>query len=210
MNKRLIAIGMSAMLLVACGNSTKELEAFYTKVQDASKEEKVKIESSKELEKLENEKVKLFDDINQHNKLDEIHKTSQKLIGNVEARKRVIRAEKETMDIAEATFEEAITLSKDIKNEDYLREAKDVITTMSTKYKDHDVLMSAYDDVLNKETELFKYLGSDAPIGKEVNKKVKELNEITKKFHEKVNTYSKDEEVVMQEMKDVVDILNEK
>lgn len=208
LNKKWAAAALSVAVLAGCGNKNVELENFYKQVEAANKKEAPITDSSKQLEKLENEKVDMFNTINKGKDIKTINKTAQQLLDNVEKRKEVIANEKAAIDQSEKTFDKAIAEAKKITDKDRKKEAQDVVDKMEQKYADHHALMKSYDAILKKESDIFKYLKGSAPDGKVVNQKVEQLNKVTAEFQKKTSNYTKITQQVEKEKKDVVDILN--
>lgn len=208
-NKKWAAAALSVVMLAGCGNKNAELESFYKQVEAANKKEAPITDSSKQLEKLENEKIDMFNKINKGN-IKTINKTAQQLLDNVEKRKKVIAEEKTAITQSEKTFDKAVDEAKKITDKDRKKEAQDIIDKMDEKYADHHELMKAYEGILANETDIFKYLKGSAPDGKVVNQKIEKLNKVTADFQKKTTDYTKITQQVEKEKKDVVDILNNK
>lgn len=202
------AVCLSVLLLAACGNENKQLESFYKQIELANEKEKPIVETSDKLSRLENEKVQMFEKINKGT-LNEIHATAKKLAQNADNRKAVITEEKEAIAASEAAFKKSLPLAKAIADQQNKNEAQDIIDKMEKKYSTHAQLMTAYEDILAKERNIFSYLQQPQPAGQIVNEKIDQLGETTKKFQQLTTVYNNNSKALEKEKKDVVDRLNE-
>ncbi|TDM12351.1 YkyA family protein [Macrococcus lamae] len=207
MKYKTAAVCMSVLMLSACGNKNEQLETFYKQVEKANEKEKPIVETSDKLGQLESDKVRMFEDVNKGS-IKTIHATAKKLDQNADERKTVISEEKDAIAASEAEFKKALPLAKSIDDKTRKDEAQDIIDKMETKYETHDQLMSAYEDILAKEKDIFKYLQQAKPSGKTVNQKIEKLNNTTAEFQQLTSKYSQNSNELEKEKKDVVDILN--
>lgn len=206
---KIAAMCLSVLSLSACGNENEQLETFYKQVQQANEQEKSIVQTSDKLGQLESEKVEMFDKINQGS-IKTIHATAKKLDANADERKTVIEEEKDAIAQSEAEFKKALSLAKEIDNQNNKNEAEDIVDKMEIKYETHDKLMTSYEKILMKEKEIFTYLQKKKPSGKVVNQKIDQLNKITADFQTLTNSYTENSKALEKEKQDVVDILNEK
>ncbi|ULG74994.1 YkyA family protein [Macrococcus brunensis] len=210
--KKLVIAGLSVMMLAGCGNKTEQLEEFYTQIDTVNAKEKPVVEVNKNLQKLESEKVELFNKISKAKKqeIKVINNTATKLVKNASARSAAIDKEIKAYDESEAEFKKAKDLASEIKDKDQKKEASDLTNALEKKYKEHDGLMTAYKDVLKKENDLFKYLEGKSPETSEVNSKIENLNKSTSAFQKNMTTFNKTMEQVQKESGDIVKLLNDK
>ena len=101
--KKLIIAGLSVIMLAGCGNKTEQLGAFYTQIDAVNAKEKPVVAVNKELQKLESEKVELFNKISKAKKQDInlINSTATKLVQNASARSTAINKEIKAYDESE-------------------------------------------------------------------------------------------------------------
>ncbi|GGA97934.1 hypothetical protein ERX37_04380 [Macrococcus hajekii] len=210
--KKLIIAGLSAVMLAGCGNSTENLGDFYKQYDQVNQKEKPVVEVNRQLQKLETEKVELFNKISKAKQQDikVINNNAKQLEKNVQARSEAIDKEIKAYEASEAAFKKAKDQASEIKDQDQKKEAADLIAASEEKYAGHDKLMSAYKDVLAKENDLFKYLQGKKPQTKEVNNMIEKLNKSTESFQKEMTAYNKTMQKVQQESGDIVKILNEK
>ncbi|TDM14968.1 YkyA family protein [Macrococcus bovicus] len=210
--KKLIIAGLSVVMLAGCGNKTEQLEKFYTQIDAVNAKEKPVVAVNKELQKLESEKVELFNKISKAKKQDInlINSTATKLVQNASARSTAINKEIKAYDESENEFNKAKDLASEIKDKDQKKEASDLTDALEKKYSQHDGLMTAYQDVLKKENDLFKYLQGKSPETSGVNAKIESLNTSTSAFQKKMTVFNQTMEQVQKESGDIVKLLNNK
>lgn len=76
------------------------------------------------------------------------------------------------------------------------------------KNKKHDAFVKGYQDVINKEKDLFSYFKEDSGSQEEVDKRSKALSDVQKNMQKKVEDYTKAIRKVQTEKQDVDEIAN--
>ncbi|WP_164993310.1 YkyA family protein [Macrococcus sp. DPC7161] len=207
--KIVVTLLLSSSLLAACGQDTKQLESFYSKVAKANKAEAPIIESNKNMQKLEQEKIKLFNKINK-GKLEVINKAAKDLLENTKKRTHEVDVEEKAIAESKTLFESSLKEAKKIEDKTQKKEATDLIYKVEDKYRKHAVLMTGYRKIIKQETDIFKYLEGQNLSSKVVNDKLKDLEKTKQKFGEQTSDYTATLRAIEKEKKDIVKILNDK
>lgn len=200
---------LSSSLLAACGQDTKQLESFYSKVAKANKAEAPIIESNKNMQKLEQEKIKLFNKINK-GKIEVINQAAKDLLENTKKRTHEVDVEEKAIAESKTLFESSLKEAKKIEDKTQKKEATDLIYKFEDKYRKHAVLMTGYREIIKQETDIFKYLEGQNLSSKVVNDKLKDLEKTKQKFGEQTSDYTATLRAIEKEKKDIVKILNDK
>ncbi|UOB21267.1 YkyA family protein [Macrococcus armenti] len=205
---KLFLAGMFALFLAAC-NNTEALGDFSKEIDKSVKAEQPVQEVGKNLQKLENEKVQIFNKINKA-KPEEIKGYADKLLKNADKRNEAIEEEIKVMNKSHEIYDSAKAKTKDIEDESQKKAVNGFIKVNDNKYKKHSDLMDSYKDILNTEKEVFNYLKEPQPDGKVVNKKIKIVTKKYEQFQKDTTSYAKMLRVVDQEKQNITDILNGK
>ncbi|MCU7557588.1 YkyA family protein [Macrococcus capreoli] len=209
MKKFKIAIMMSLMvLLVACSNKTANLEAFYNQVEESSKIEKDIEKTSSELEKLENDKLQLFNKVDKA-KLDQLKGIAEDLTKNTDKRKAAADKEVKVMEQSKKTYDDAKDEAKSVDDKTQKQQVEKLVTALDEKYNKHDSLMKAYHEILKQEQALFDYLKEDTIDKAVVNEKIAAVTKLYEGFQKKTDDYTKAQREVDQARKPIVKTLNE-
>lgn len=197
-----------SILLVACNNQTKALEAFYEKVDRATNNEKDIIVASEQLEQLENDKLQLFNKVNKA-KSNELNKLADELIKNTADRKRIAQKESKIMNASKKKYENAKKDAKAIEDKNQKQQVEKLVSMMDEKYVEHDALMKSYQNILTQELDLFKYLKSNEINKSIVNEKIAKITKLYEAFQKKTDQYTKITQEIEQLKKPIVKKLNE-
>src|SRR5699024_11900459 len=106
------------------------------------------------------EKQKLVKKINGKDQ-QEAKQTSEKIVDNVEKRKKEFKKEENALENSEEAFKKAQKHLDNISDKDKKKEVKEVNDALKDKYKAHDNYANSYKNIMNKEKELFEYGSSD-------------------------------------------------
>lgn len=197
-----------SVLLVACNNQTKALEAFYEKVDQSTNNEKDIIVASEQLEQLENDKLQLFNKVNKA-KSNELNKLADELIENTADRKRIAQKESKIMNASKKKYENAKKDAKAIEDKNQKQQVEKLVSMMDEKYVEHEALMKSYQNILTQELDLFKYLKSNEINKSIVNEKIAKITKLYEAFQKKTDQYTKITQQIEQLKKPIVKKLNE-
>ncbi|WP_414046882.1 YkyA family protein [Macrococcus equi] len=197
------------VILAACSNKTADLQAFYNQVDEGNKIEKKLEKTSADLEKLENDKLQLFNKVNKA-KAKDLKGLADKLIKNTDERKKTADKESEVMKKSQKIFEESKQDAKSVKDKTQKKHVEKLVTVLDDKYAKHENLMKSYQEILKKEQDLFKYLKDDALDKSIVNEKIAAITKLYEGFQKKTDDYTKTSRLVEQRKQSIVKILNEK
>jgi chromosome segregation ATPase len=191
---------LAIFVLSGCvGGSTPE-EKIYNVLEETVKKEEQFEEVQKPLKELEEKEQKLFKEIMNlgMKEIDKIVKLSDEALANVKERKQKIEKEQEAMDGAEEEFNKAEDYVKKLKDEKLKKEAQTLIEKMSSRYKTHEKLTSAYLEALTLDKELYEMLKKedlkmenlDEKISS-INKKYKEVISVNEKYNSQTEEFNK-------------------
>ncbi|MCD8817411.1 YkyA family protein [Mammaliicoccus sciuri] len=197
----------TSIILTACGQSKESLESFYNKVEKANKEEKVIVDLNEKMTKAEKDKVQKIEALNKA-KNDDFKAKAQELTDGIKDREEIVKDEKAAMKKSKDIYDSSKKDYKNIEDEEQLKEAKDLKNTLDEKYKLHNEVMNAYQEVLKTEKDLFGYLSKDNATQKGANDRSSKLTEVNKKTEKVVTDYQNTLRKVQQEKKDVSVILD--
>lgn len=197
----------TSIILTACGQSKESLESFYNKVEKANKEEKVIVDLNEKMTKAEKDKVQKIEALNKA-KNDDFKAKAQELTDGIKDREEIVKDEKAAMKKSKDIYESSKKDYKKIEDEEQLKEAKDLKNALDEKYKLHNEVMNAYQEVLKTEKDLFSYLSKDNATQKGANDRSSKLTEVNKKTEKVVTDYQNTLRKVQQEKKDVSAILD--
>ncbi|MEB6196182.1 YkyA family protein [Mammaliicoccus sciuri] len=197
----------TSIILTACGQSKESLESFYNKIEKANKEEKVIVDLNEKMTKAEKDKVQKIEALNKA-KNDDFKAKAQELTDGIKDREEIVKDEKAAMKKSKDIYESSKKDYKNIEDEEQLKEAKDLKNTLDEKYKLHNEVMNAYQEVLKTEKDLFSYLSKDNATQKGANDRSSKLTEVNKKTEKVVTDYQNTLRKVQQEKKDVSAILD--
>ncbi|MCJ1761109.1 YkyA family protein [Mammaliicoccus sciuri] len=197
----------TSLILTACGQSKEALESFYNKVEKANKEEKVIVDLNEKMTKAEKDKVQKIEALNKA-KNDDFKEKAQELTDGIKDREEIVKDEKAAMKKSKDIYETSKKDYKNIEDEEQLKEAKDLKNALDEKYKLHNEVMNAYQEVLKTEKDLFSYLSKDNATQKGANDRSSKLTEVNKKTEKVVTDYQNTLRKVQQEKKDVSAILD--
>ncbi|PTK08673.1 YkyA family protein [Mammaliicoccus sciuri] len=197
----------TSIILTACGQSKESLEFFYNKVEKANKEEKVIVDLNEKMTKAEKDKVQKIEALNK-SKNDNFKAKAQELTDGIKDREEIVKDEKAAMKKSKDIYESSKKDYKNIEDEEQLKEAKDLKNALDEKYKLHNEVMNAYQEVLKTEKDLFSYLSKDNATQKGANDRSSKLTEVNKKTEKVVTDYQNTLRKVQQEKKDVSAILD--
>ena len=197
----------TSIILTACSQSKESLESFYNKVEKATKEEKVIVDLNEKMTKAEKDKVKKIEALNKA-KNDDFKTKAQELTDGIKDREEIVKDEKAAMKKSKDIYESSKKDYKNIEDEEQLKEAKDLKNALDEKYKLHNDVMNAYQEVLKTEKDLFSYLSKDNATQKGANDRSSKLTEVNKKTEKVVTDYQNTLRKVQQEKKDVSAILD--
>lgn len=197
----------TSIILTACGQSKESLESFYNKVEKANKEEKVIVDLNEKMTKAEKDKVQKIEALNKA-KNDDFKAKAQELTDGIKDREEIVKDEKATMKKSKDIYDSSKKDYKNIEDEEQLKEAKDLKNALDEKYKLHNEVMNAYQEVLKTEKDLFSYLSKDNATQKGANDRSSKLTEVNKKTEKVVTDYQNTLRKVQQEKKDVSAILD--
>lgn len=197
----------TSIILTACGQSKESLECFYNKVEKANKEEKVIVDLNEKMTKAEKDKVQKIEALNKA-KNDDFKAKAQELTDGIKDREEIVKDEKAAMKKSKDIYDSSKKDYKNIEDEEQLKEAKDLKNALDEKYKLHNEVMNAYQEVLKTEKDLFSYLSKDNATQKGANDRSSKLTEVNKKTEKVVTDYQNTLRKVQQEKKDVSAILD--
>lgn len=197
----------TSIILTACGQSKESLESFYNKVEKANKEEKVIVDLNEKMTKAEKDKVQKIEALNKA-KNDDFKAKAQELTDGIKDREEIVKDEKAAMKKSKDIYDSSKKDYKNIEDEEQLKEAKDLKNALDEKYKLHNEVMNAYQEVLKTEKDLFSYLSKDNTTQKGANDRSSKLTEVNKKTEKVVTDYQNTLRKVQQEKKDVSAILD--
>lgn len=197
----------TSIILTACGQSKESLESFYNKVEKANKEEKVIVDLNEKMTKAEKDKVQKIEALNKA-KNDDFKAKAQELTDGIKDREEIVKDEKAAMKKSKDIYDSSKKDYKNIEDEEQLKEAKDLKNALDEKYKLHNEVMNAYQEVLKTEKDLFSYLSKDNATQKGANDSSSKLTEVNKKTEKVVTDYQNTLRKVQQEKKDVSAILD--
>ncbi|RIO06310.1 YkyA family protein [Mammaliicoccus sciuri] len=197
----------TSIILTACGQSKESLESFYNKVEKANKEEKVIVDLNEKMTKAEKDKVQKIEALNKP-KNDDFKAKAQELTDGIKDREEIVKDEKAAMKKSKDIYDSSKKDYKNIEDEEQLKEAKDLKNALDEKYKLHNEVMNAYQEVLKTEKDLFSYLSKDNATQKGANDRSSKLTEVNKKTEKVVTDYQNTLRKVQQEKKDVSAILD--
>lgn len=195
------------LILTACSNKTADLEAFYQKVDEANTKEQQIISVSEKLEKLENNKLQLFNKVNKA-KEGEMTGLADQLIKNTQERKSIAKKEAAIMAKSKEVFVKSKQDAKAIEDKTQKQQVEKLVSSLDEKYDKHSSLMTSYQNILSKENELFNYLKEDTLDKTVVNEKINAVSKLYKQFQIKTEDYTKVTRLVEQNKKPIVETLN--
>lgn len=195
------------LILTACSNKTADLEAFYQKVDEANTKEQQIISVSEKLEKLENNKLQLFNKVNKA-KEGEMTGLADQLIKNTQERKSIAKKEAAIMAKSKEVFVKSKADAKAIEDKTQKQQVEKLVSSLDEKYDKHSRLMTSYQNILSKENELFNYLKEDTLDKTVVNEKINAVSKLYKQFQIKTEDYTKVTRLVEQNKKPIVETLN--
>lgn len=205
---KVLLIACLVFTVTACSNKTANLEAFYKQVDIANKDENKIVKASEDLEKLENEKLQLFNKVNKA-KTDEMKKLADQLIKNTSERKAIADKETKAMDESKTKFEASKKNAKSVEDKEQKKQVDALVGALDDKYAKHDALMKAYNEILSKEKDLFNYLKTDNMDKATVNEKIAAVTKLYEQFQKKTDDYNKTTRDVETAKKPIVKTLNE-
>ncbi|TDM34432.1 YkyA family protein [Macrococcoides canis] len=206
---KLLFAGLMVLLLAACQGKTEVLGNFATKIDESVKAETPVKATGEKLQRLENDKVKIFNQINKA-KQGEIKGYAEKLLKNADDRRKAIDEEVKAMDKSKGIYEDAKAMTKDIKDETQKKQVESFIDVNDKKYAQHQKLMSSYKDILTTEKDVFTYLKQPQPESKVVNGKIENVTKKYEQFKKDTTAYANMLRAVEQEKQKMTDILNGK
>jgi len=195
------------LIFTACSNKTADLEAFYQKVDEANTKEQQIINVSEKLEKLENNKLQLFNKVNKA-KEGEMTGLADQLIKNTQERKSIAKKEAAIMAKSKEVFVKSKQDAKAIEDKTQKQQVEKLVSSLDEKYDKHSSLMTSYQNILSKENELFNYLKEDTLDKTVVNEKINAVSKLYKQFQIKTEDYTKVTRLVEQNKKPIVETLN--
>ncbi|RAI83026.1 hypothetical protein BFS35_004880 [Macrococcoides goetzii] len=195
------------VILTACTDKTANLEAFYQKIDEANTKEQQIVGVSEKLEKLENNKLQLFNKVDKA-KSGEMTGLADQLIKNTSERKAIAKKEAEIMLKSKEIFEKSKIDAKAIEDKTQKQQVEKLVSDLDEKYAKHSNLMISYQKILDKENELFNYLKEETLDKNVVNEKITVISKLYKQFQTKTDDYTKITRLVEQNKKPIVETLN--
>ena len=120
-NKTIAVVATSAVLLAGCTTDKKEIKAYDDQVQNAFDKEKPVTDVSKKINKLEEEKQKLFKKANDKDQQTR-EKAADDIVENAEKREKEFKKEEKALNESEKEFKKAESHIDNIDNKDKKKE----------------------------------------------------------------------------------------
>ncbi|UBH09398.1 YkyA family protein [Macrococcus armenti] len=205
---KLFLAGMLALFLAAC-NNTEALERFATDIDKSVKAESQLQDIGPELQKLESEKVEVFNTLEKTTP-EKFRAAADKLLKNTEERSKLIEQEIKAMEHSQEIYESSKSKTKDIEDEQQKKTVMEFIKVNDNKFKKHNDLMNSYKEILKAEKEVFTHMKEPQPDMKNINKKIEVVTKKYETFHKDTNSYANLLKVVNNHKEKITDILNGK
>lgn len=196
----------SAVLLAGCTTDKGEMKNYNEQIQKAFDEEKSITGTGKKLNELEQQKQKLVKDVNGKDE-QKVKAAASKILDNVKERKSTFKKEEEAIDKSEQDYKKAGKHIDNIGNNKKQEEVQQLDDALKAKYQAHGKYAEAYNNVLDKEEDMFKYMSGDQIEQSKIDEKSKKVSKAYKEMDKQFKSYSKAMKKVDEEKKDVDNLI---
>lgn len=196
----------AAVLLAGCTTDKGEIKNYNEQIQKAFDEEKSIAGTGKKLNELEQQKQKLVEDVNGKDE-QKVKSAASKILDNVKERKSTFKKEEEAIDKSEQDYKKAGKHIENIGNNKKQEEVQQLDNALKAKYQAHGKYAEAYNNVLDKEEDMFKYMSGDQIEQSKIDEKSKKVAESYKEMDKQFKSYSKAMKKVDKEKKEVDNLI---
>ncbi|WP_251516086.1 MULTISPECIES: YkyA family protein [Staphylococcus] len=196
------AVLASTLLVAGCTTDKGEIKAYNKNIQSAFDEEKSLTSVGKKLNKLEEKKQELVQNIDGKDE-QKVKETSNKVVKNVDDRQQQFKKEQDAMAKSEKEFKKAEKHIGKIENKKKKKEVKQLNDAMKDKYKAHDKYAEVYENIMKKEKDMFNYTAKGQVDQNTINEKSKSVSKAYKEMNKAFKDYSKATNKVKTEKADV-------
>ncbi|WP_301108166.1 YkyA family protein [Sporosarcina sp.] len=177
--KNILVFFSVALILVACSNETSERQRLTDALAVINEKESQSLSVVKKLNQQEEKEQKIFAKTMEltQDQYPEVKKQVASL--KKSARNRTEMIEKEEMTVSEARDEtnEVADLLKTLKREDKKKTEK-MLATLEERYTLHEKFILDYKNLIDAQTQLYTQLEDREVRASQLQKKVKEINEL--------------------------------
>lgn len=176
MKKIMVLIAAGILALAACGNDEEALQDFYNEFQETVSIEEDIEDITNDFNDLEAERTEMQQSLSAAD-LDELAALSSDLVDNTDERMDLLEEEASVMAESREAAEASSGAIDDISDEEYANEAQSLIDRANDRYDAHEELMTQFTSTLEKEREVFEYLGTGDVSQSEIDEEINDLGE---------------------------------
>lgn len=197
----------TTVLLAACNNDKEHIKNINDGLDKMQKAEQPLEHINQNRNKLEQEKEKITKAFNGKDPAT-IQSDLDKVLKNTNERNNTIKQEEDAVKNSKKEFEKLKNDVNKIEDKDKKKQYDEFVKALDTKYKKHEAFTKGYQDLVNKEKDLFTYFKGQSGTQAEVDKKSKSIVEAQKQLKNKVDQYAKSLRNVQKEKRDIDEISN--
>lgn len=200
--KSIGVIVATSILLVGCNNDKDHIQNYNDGLEKIQKAEQPITEINEKLGKLEKEKERIAKKI-ENKDIHSVQDNVKEVLKNTEERNKEIKKEKDAMSKSQKEFNKIKGDVSKIEDKDKKKEFDEFNKAMDTKYQKHEDFVKGYQNILNKEKDLFEYFTTQSITQEEVNRKSKAVVDAQKQMKGKVDQYSEAVKKARKEKSDI-------
>lgn len=192
----------SSVLLVACNNDDEQIKSYNDGLDKIQKAEQPIQAVNQSMNKLEKEKEKLTKEISGKD-INSVQDQVQKVLKNTNERDKELKKEVNAMDKSEQEFKRIKNDVSEIEDKEKKKQFEEFNQAMEKKYQTHSDLVKGYQNVINKEKNLFSYFTGQSGTQEEIDTRSKSLVDAQKQMKSKVDNYTNSIKKVQKEKSDI-------
>ncbi|WP_105995686.1 YkyA family protein [Staphylococcus agnetis] len=197
----------TTVLLAACNNDKEHIQNVNDGLEKMQKAEQPLEQINQNRNKLEQEKEKITKGFTGKNPA-ALQDDLKKVLKNTEERNKTIKQEENAVKNSKKEFEKVKSEVNKIEDKDKKKQYDEFVKALDTKYQNHADFTKGYQDLVNKEKDLFTFFSGQSGTQDEVDKKSKSIVEAQKQLKNKVDKYAKSLRNVQKEKRDIDEISN--
>lgn len=207
--KKTLGLALSAtILLAACNNDNEHIDSYSQGLEDMQRIESPIQEVSQEMNKLEKDKESLMKKVSGSN-IPDVQDEVQKVLDDDQKIEEQLDKEQSTMKKSKQKFEEMKKESNQIEDEETKKEFDEFNKAMDDKYDKHKTYIEGYQNVLDKEKDLFQYFQGQSGNQEMVDQKSETLSKAQKDMSGKVKDYTDAVKNAQKEQRDIQQYLDQ-
>lgn len=192
----------SSVLLVACNNDDEQIKSYNDGLDKIQKAEQPIQAVNQSMNKLEKEKEKLTKEISGKD-INSVQDQVQKVLKNTNERDKELKKEVKAMDKSEQEFKKIKNDVSKIEDKEKKKQFEEFNQAMEKKYQTHSDFVKGYQNVINKERNLFSYFTGQSGTQEEIDTRSKSLVDAQKQMKSKVDNYTNSIKKVQKEKSDI-------